>query len=114
MLVTAPAPTSPADERFEGLLTRKHEWESTAKKASHRSWDKVYCVLAKRQLAFYKDYKHYKAVSAVQCSVVQRTRYCFIALRFVVYMYPELWSGCVWLFAPVRYTVTSRACFCVC
>lgn len=25
----------------EGILTRKHEWESTTKKASNRSWDKV-------------------------------------------------------------------------
>lgn len=25
----------------EGVLTRKHDWESTTKKASTRSWDKV-------------------------------------------------------------------------
>ena len=29
------------DGVIEGLLTRKHEWESTTKKASNRSWDKV-------------------------------------------------------------------------
>ena len=63
--VAAPASTSPSDERHEGMLTRKHEWESTTKKASHRSWDKVYCVLANRQLAFYKDLKHYRAVSRI-------------------------------------------------
>lgn len=34
---------SPAGEDgvIEGVLTRKHEWESTTKKASNRSWDKV-------------------------------------------------------------------------
>lgn len=25
----------------EGLLVRKHDWESTTKKAANRSWDKV-------------------------------------------------------------------------
>lgn len=30
------------DGVVEGVLTRKHEWESTTKKASNRSWDKVY------------------------------------------------------------------------
>lgn len=29
------------DGAVEGILTRKHEWESTTKKASNRSWDKV-------------------------------------------------------------------------
>lgn len=29
------------DGVVEGILTRKHEWESTTKKASNRSWDKV-------------------------------------------------------------------------
>jgi hypothetical protein len=34
---------SPAGEDgvIEGTLVRKHEWESTTKKASNRSWDKV-------------------------------------------------------------------------
>lgn len=34
---------SPSGEygAVEGVLTRKHEWESTTKKASNRSWDKV-------------------------------------------------------------------------
>lgn len=25
----------------EGVLVRKHDWESTTKKAANRSWDKV-------------------------------------------------------------------------
>lgn len=29
------------EEGVEGFLTRKQEWESTTKKASNRSWDKV-------------------------------------------------------------------------
>jgi spectrin beta len=49
---------SPGDEEvFEGILTRKHEWENTTVKASVRSWDKVYAVLHGSQLSFYKDSK---------------------------------------------------------
>merc|ERR1711983_584809 len=33
-------------DEIEGMLVRKHEWESTTKKASNRSWDKV-CVVLK-------------------------------------------------------------------
>jgi len=40
------------------MLNRKHEWESKVKKASSRSWDKVYVVLQSRTLLFYKDQKH--------------------------------------------------------
>lgn len=36
-----PSPGGDSDA-VEGTLTRKHEWESTTKKASNRSWDKVY------------------------------------------------------------------------
>lgn len=50
-------------DHFEGMLVRKHEWETTVKKASHRSWDKVFAVLANAKLAFYKDQKHAKSVS---------------------------------------------------
>lgn len=46
---------------FEGPLSRKHEWESTTKKASNRSWEKVYVVLSNSSLLFYKDQKHAKA-----------------------------------------------------
>lgn len=35
-------PSSGGDDTgVEGILTRKHEWEHTTKKASNRSWDKV-------------------------------------------------------------------------
>merc|ERR1712050_374565 len=34
------------DAELAGMLTRKHEWESTTKKASNRSWDKI-CVVLK-------------------------------------------------------------------
>lgn len=53
--------SSSDDQTCEGLLSRKHEWESTTKKASNRSWDKVYCVLSNKQLAAYKDQKHAKS-----------------------------------------------------
>lgn len=52
---------SPSDDEFEGPLQRKHEWESTTKKASNRSWDKVYMVVRGQNLCVYKDQKSYKA-----------------------------------------------------
>ncbi|KAI5643315.1 spectrin repeat domain-containing protein [Phthorimaea operculella] len=54
---------SPAgdDEGVEGTLTRKHEWESAAKRASNRSWDKVYVVAKDGRMSFYKDQKSYKS-----------------------------------------------------
>uniref|UniRef100_A0A1E1X8E7 Spectrin beta chain n=1 Tax=Amblyomma aureolatum TaxID=187763 RepID=A0A1E1X8E7_9ACAR len=50
----------PAEDEFEGLLLRKHEWESTTKKASNRSWEKLYLVIRGATLAAYKDQKHYR------------------------------------------------------
>ncbi|XP_050036850.1 spectrin beta chain isoform X1 [Dermacentor andersoni] len=50
----------PAEDEFEGLLMRKHEWESTTKKASNRSWEKLYLVIRGATLAAYKDQKHYR------------------------------------------------------
>uniref|UniRef100_A0A5S6QYZ5 Spectrin beta chain n=1 Tax=Trichuris muris TaxID=70415 RepID=A0A5S6QYZ5_TRIMR len=45
-------------EGFEGFLMRKHTWETFDRKASARSWDKVYCVTRPSQLEFYKDQRH--------------------------------------------------------
>ncbi|KRX92696.1 Spectrin beta chain [Trichinella pseudospiralis] len=45
-------------EGFEGHLIRKHTWETLDRKASIRSWDKLYCVIRGNQLEFYKDHKH--------------------------------------------------------
>jgi spectrin beta len=62
---SAGSPTGAAaagsDSIIEGMLNRKHEWESRVKKSSNRSWDKVYVVLNNRSLLFYKDQKHAKA-----------------------------------------------------
>jgi spectrin beta len=44
-----------------GILIRKHQWESTTKKASNRGWDKLFVILSNKTLAFYKDQKHAKA-----------------------------------------------------
>lgn len=51
-------------DAMEGLLYRKQEMETHAKRAassfslsSHRSWQNVYCVLRKGSLGFYKDQK---------------------------------------------------------
>lgn len=54
--------TSSRDEvRYEGVLSRKHEWESVNRKASSRSWDKIYVVInAWNRYEFYKDQKHFK------------------------------------------------------
>lgn len=49
------------EEVLEGSLVRKHEWESTTKRASNRSWDKVYVVVRDTHVAFYKDQKVYKS-----------------------------------------------------
>lgn len=49
--------------RLEGPIQRKHEWENTATKASHRTWDKLYAILHEHSVSFYKDQKHAKSVS---------------------------------------------------
>jgi spectrin beta len=43
-------------------LVRKHEWESTTKKATNRSWDKVCVVLRGSDIGFYKDVKAYRSL----------------------------------------------------
>ncbi|TFK00787.1 Spectrin beta chain, non-erythrocytic 1 [Platysternon megacephalum] len=55
---TLPAKTqeTPSDQ-MEGLLHRKHEWETHNKKASNRSWHNVYCVINNQEMGFYKDSK---------------------------------------------------------
>jgi len=52
---------SEEDIHHEGMLIRKHDWESTTKRVSSRHWDKVYTVLHGTELSFYKDQKHAKA-----------------------------------------------------
>merc|ERR1719188_1696179 len=44
---------------MEATLLRKHEWESTTKKASNRSWNRVCVVLKGIELYFYKDQESY-------------------------------------------------------
>ncbi|XP_032787787.2 spectrin beta chain isoform X4 [Daphnia magna] len=53
------------DDVYEGTVNRKHEWESTTKKASNRSWDKVYLTLRQGDLAVYKDQKCARAAPEV-------------------------------------------------
>merc|ERR1712014_98705 len=52
--------TKSGDGELEGMLVRKHEWESTTKKASNRSWEKICVVLKESQIFFYKDQKTYR------------------------------------------------------
>ncbi|XP_075591852.1 spectrin beta chain isoform X2 [Dermatophagoides farinae] len=74
-----PTGTDSDDIIMEGFVNRKHEWESTTKRSSNRSWDKVFVVLKKSQLLFYKDQKHsknepekyYKGEPAIQLDDVQ-------------------------------------------
>uniref|UniRef100_A0A8C7LH04 Spectrin beta, non-erythrocytic 2 n=1 Tax=Oncorhynchus kisutch TaxID=8019 RepID=A0A8C7LH04_ONCKI len=57
---SATLPSKRADsgtDAMEGMLYRKQEMESHAKKAASRSWQNVYCVLRKGSLGFYKDQK---------------------------------------------------------
>jgi len=74
------------DGELEGMLVRKHEWESTTKKASNRSWEKICVVLKEQQLCFYKDQKAYKnhpeetfkgepAVDLINCTAEVATDY---------------------------------------
>jgi len=49
------------EDVLEGSLVRKHEWEALNKKASNRSWDKVYVVVRGSKMMFYKDSKSYKS-----------------------------------------------------
>ncbi|XP_052270062.1 spectrin beta chain-like isoform X3 [Dreissena polymorpha] len=44
----------------EGNLSRKHEMDSVTKRATNRSWDKVYVVVHGPSLSCYKDQKHAK------------------------------------------------------
>merc|ERR1719234_1462950 len=53
--------TKSGDGELEGMLVRKHEWESTTKKASNRSWEKLCVVLKGTQIVFYKDQKTYRS-----------------------------------------------------
>merc|ERR1711990_1316891 len=53
--------TKHPDGELEGMLVRKHEWESTTKKASNRSWEKLCVVLKGSQIVFYKDQKTYRS-----------------------------------------------------
>ena len=60
--------------RMEGVLSRKHEWESVDRKSSNRSWDKVYCVInASNRLEFFKDQKHFKNVRfVIRCTLFRK------------------------------------------
>ena len=46
---------------IQGILIRKHEWESKNRKASNRSWHEFLVVLSveKNRLLVYKDEKHF-------------------------------------------------------
>merc|ERR1719228_262025 len=54
------SPKEASDGELEGMLVRKHEWESHSKKASTRSWDRICVVMKGGQIYFYKDHKSYK------------------------------------------------------
>ncbi|XP_065222375.1 spectrin beta chain isoform X1 [Planococcus citri] len=52
----SPGPLLP----LESTVMRKHEWESTTKKASSRSWEKMYIRLQGSTICCYKDQKSAK------------------------------------------------------
>jgi len=79
---TQPKHEGHEEPKAEGLLSRKHEYESVNRKASNRSWDKVYCtVSSSNRFEFYKDQKHFKnnkpleSLSLVGASVEVATDY---------------------------------------
>ena len=65
------------DVHAEGMLNRKHEWETHSKRASNRSWDKVYIVLEGGNVSSFKDQKHAKSVSVRFCHKIS-SEMCFI------------------------------------
>ena len=60
-----PAPLAGASPEVyeEGNLERKHEWESSARKSSDRSWYSLFVVLRGGMFYSYKDQKQAKQVS---------------------------------------------------
>uniref|UniRef100_A0A915IT01 PH domain-containing protein n=1 Tax=Romanomermis culicivorax TaxID=13658 RepID=A0A915IT01_ROMCU len=78
------SPGKESGEGFEGHLIRKHTYETFNRKASTRSWDKLYTVLRGNQLSFYKDQRHReenelfrgeKPINLQGCSVVVAAEY---------------------------------------
>jgi spectrin beta len=45
-------------DAFEGVLMRKHTYDSLDKKAANRTWEKLYVVLQNGEVYFFKDQKH--------------------------------------------------------
>ncbi|XP_065222380.1 spectrin beta chain isoform X4 [Planococcus citri] len=59
--ITVQRPASPGPLLpLESTVMRKHEWESTTKKASSRSWEKMYIRLQGSTICCYKDQKSAK------------------------------------------------------
>ncbi|KAM8920870.1 spectrin beta chain, erythrocytic [Pelodytes ibericus] len=52
--------------QMQGYLGRKHDLEGSLKKAAHRSWTTVYCVLKNNDLYVYKDAKHFAMNESLQ------------------------------------------------
>lgn len=48
------------EAHMESMLMRKCDLGPGGQRSTHRSWDKVYCVLRSVQLTFFKDQKHAK------------------------------------------------------
>ena len=48
------------EKELAEMLVRKHEWKSSTKKASNRSWNKICVVLKATQILFYLDQKTYR------------------------------------------------------
>jgi spectrin beta len=45
-------------DAFEGVLMRKHTYDSLDRKAANRTWEKLYVVLQNGEIYFFKDQKH--------------------------------------------------------
>lgn len=92
--------------RLEGVIQRKHEWETTGTKASHRTWDKLYAILHDSQVSFYKDQKHARSVSWLDLTCQW---YTFSIDRYSILK----WSlhGMIWRIVGNSYQVVKTVFF---
>jgi len=86
-----------SDSRLEGVLHRKHEWESRKVKASHRTWDKLYAIQKEKHISFYKDQKHAKTVS----DLLPDAKPTDSRKHKIIVRVSRLWHRCVLFFSFV-------------
>ena len=74
---------APPEVYEEGNLERKHEWESSARKSSDRSWYSLFVVLRGGMLYSYKDQKQAKQFS---CNAFYLSNYCELIYGYILFI----------------------------